>query len=125
MRMQAKTNKGYFVNFCLHILGIALCILPPALCTVSYFPLWEKSNEKTICGGVLLLLILCFFPLYKDIKRRLSSVSSYTMWLIIFIIFLLLSRIADEITVISFFGFVGNLLGAICFRLKKRREKNE
>jgi nicotinamide riboside transporter PnuC len=43
------------------------------------------------------------------------------MWFIIFITFMLLSRIADEVTVISFIGFVGNLIGAACFKLARAR----
>ena len=39
------------------------------------------------------------------------------MWFCAFVIFLILSRIADEVTVISFVGFVTNLIGAIFFRL--------
>jgi hypothetical protein len=40
-------------------------------------------------------------------------------------LFLSLSAIAKEMTVISFFGFVGNLLGAVCFRvIKMRRSGN-
>ena len=46
------------------------------------------------------------------------------MWLVSFLIFFCLSRIADEMTVISFVGFVGNLIGALFFHLG-RRERSE
>ncbi len=122
--MKAKTLKGRFANRCLHFLGILLCIAPPIACTLCYFPIWKTSGEKTVAGGVLLLLIICLIPLFKDIKRRLSSAASYILWLILYIIFFFLSKIADEMTVISFFGFIGNLLGAVCFRLSKRGAVN-
>ncbi len=122
--MEKNSKKPSFANYCLHILGILLCILPPMICTLCYFPLWKNSSEKTVCGGAILLLILCALPLYKDMKRRLSSAASYVLWLIMFLLFLFLSRVADEMTVISFFGFAGNLLGAICFWLNKRGDKN-
>ena len=35
-----------------------------------------------------------------------------------------LSRIADQMTVISLVGFIGNLIGAIIFRIAKRYNQN-
>lgn len=111
-----------YVNFALHILGFSLCILPPSVCTLLYFPIWnEISTARTLAGGCALLLAMSFYPLVKYARRVLSSVSSYVMWLVIFLLFLSLSAIAEEMTVISFFGFVGNLLGAVCFRIIKLR----
>ena len=49
--------------------------------------------------------------------RILKSPAVYTLWLIAFIAFSSLSRIADEMTVISFFGFISNAAGAVLFRL--------
>ncbi len=109
-----KTN--ILVSFGLHILGFALCIMPPAVCTLLYFPFWKMVGyEYCIAGGTALLLALCAIPLYKMIKRGLSNFSSYLMWLVLFLLFFALSRIAEQMIVISFVGFIGNLLGAICF----------
>ena len=69
----------------------------------------------------MILLLICAYPLFKLIKRALSSPASITVWLIIFLAFLLLSKIADEMTVISFFGVLGNLLGTLCFAICKKR----
>ena len=116
---QRKTNP--FAYFCLHIIGFLLCIVPPAICTLSYFPLWkEVGYQNCIAGGVALLLVLSVIPLYKLLRRSLMSFSSYLMWLVLFLIFFGLSKIADQMTVISLVGFIGNLLGAICFFVAKR-----
>ena len=124
MSKSRKTN--IFVNLALHILGFALCILPPAVCTVMYFPLWKAVGyEYCIAGGAALLLVIAMIPLYKFIKKHLASYSSYLIWLVLFLLFLALSRIAEQMTVISFVGFVGNLLGAICFRLAGRKGGKE
>ena len=105
-------------------MGLLFCILPPAAATLSYFPLWQSdSPEKTIAGGTALLLILSVYPLYKWIRRRFSSVSAYIMWLILFLLFFALSKIADEMTVICFVGFISNLIGAIILRFAKRGAK--
>ena len=45
--------------------------------------------------------------------------------LAIFLIFLLASRIATEMLTISFIGFVGNVIGAVLFRLARRYGRNE
>ena len=118
--MKSKPRSNIFVSCALHIAGFALCILPPAVCTLSYFPLWKASGfESCIAGGTALLLVLCAIPLWKLFKKGLESYSSYLIWLILFLLFLALSRIATQMTVISFVGFIGNLLGAICFRIGK------
>jgi hypothetical protein len=117
-------NKSVFARFCLHILGISLCTLPPAVCTLLYFPIWKYNSEKALAGGVVILLIISAYPLFKLMKKRLASPASYTVWLIIFLAFATLSRIADEMTFISFWGLLGNLLGSVCFMFTKGR-RNE
>lgn len=119
MSQARKTNV--FVSFGLHILGFCFCIIPPTACTLMYFPLWKTIGyEYCIAGGVALLLVLCMIPLYKFLREKFESYSSYFIWLVIFLLFLALSKIADQMTVISFAGFVGNLLGGICFHLARR-----
>ena len=118
-----KTN--IFVSLGLHLLGFCLCIAPPAVCTLYYFPLWrEMGYQSCIAGGTALLLALCIIPIYKLIKRGLEGFSSYMMWLLLFLIFFGMSRIAEQMTVISFVGFIGNLLGYICFYIAKRIRRN-
>lgn len=114
-----KTN--IFVNLGLHFLGFCLCILPPAVCTLYYFPLWrEMGYQSCIAGGTALLLALSIIPLYKLIKRGFEGFSSYMMWLLLFLLFFGMSRIAEQMTVISFVGFIGNLLGSVCFYIAKK-----
>lgn len=115
------SRSNIFVSFGLHIAGFALCIVPPVICTLSYFPLWQSVGyESCIAGGTALLLAICAIPLYKLLKRGLATYSSYLIWLILFLLFLALSKIATQMTVISLVGFIGNLLGAVCFHLAKR-----
>ena len=42
---------------------------------------------------------------------------------IVFVVFFLVSRIADEMVVISFVGFIGNLVGAMLLKLGERCRK--
>ena len=100
------------------ILGIALSTVPVFVSVISYFPLWrEAGGGRLISGGALLLVILAWVPLFRFVKRLIASPSAYMMWLVIFLTFFMLSKIAEQMTVISFVGFVGNALGAVSFKL--------
>ena len=107
----------------LYTVGLFFCIIPPLLAVLSYFPVWrERGAAAVISGFSLILIALCFIPFFKTVKRIFSSMAAYTVWLVIFIAFLILSKIADEMVVISFFGFTGNLLGALLFKLTDKLE---
>lgn len=105
----------------LRALGMALCVVPVTVAILSYFPLWLGEGTKLVSGLVLLLLALAHAPLLRYLKRVLSGPSSLLMWLVLFVSFFALARIADEMTVISFTGLVSNGAGALCFRLAGRR----
>lgn len=113
-----KANKGKFVKIILHIVGFLLCIVPATLCTMCYFPVWREAGAAScLAGGGALILVICALPLFKLLRRVLASPSAYMMWLIAFLLFFALSRIATEMTVISFVGFVSNLIGAILMKV--------
>ncbi len=116
-----RYTKSYIL---LNLVGIILSVGPALFATLAYFPLWRtRGPAEVISGGVLVLILLSSIPLFRIIMSRLKSPSAPIMWLIIFLFFLCMSKIADELTVISFFGFVGNLAGAVFFRLAKSRNK--
>ena len=73
-----------------------------------------------LSGLTLMLLLLGAEPLLRIIRAKLKSPSAPLIWLAVFILFFLFSRIADEITVIAFFGLIGNALGAMLFKLSDR-----
>lgn len=101
----------------LFILGLMLCTVPVTVTILLYFPLWiNEGSGAVISGFTLLLLPAALLPMWRSIKRLLRSPSAYTMWLIAFVIFFMLSKIANEMTVICFVGFVGNLIGAMLFK---------
>ena len=110
-----------------YALGLIFCIVPPTVAILSFFPFWIGVGEAKVASGfVLLLCVIAHAPLLKAIKRLLKSEASYLMWLVIFLLFLLLDAIAFEMTVISFTGFIGNLIGAVFFKLSERYgERNE
>lgn len=81
--------------------------------------------EYALSGFTLLLLMLSALPLYKSVKRFFESPSAWTVWLLLFLLFLMLSKIANQMAVISLTGLVGNLIGAFLFKLARADENEE
>ena len=69
---------------------------------------------------ILLLILLALIPLFNVIKSALRTPSAKALWFIMFVIFFFLSKIAYEMTVISFIGFITNLIGSIFFKAAER-----
>lgn len=102
-------------------LGLAVCILPVSAAIFTYFPLWASRRDNSVLSGVaLVLFFMALVPLYKYVGKALKSPSAHTLWFIVFAAFFLLSKIADEMTVISFVGFISNLAGSFIFKLADR-----
>jgi chromate transport protein ChrA len=113
-----SANKQTVKSIFLRVIGLVLCVIPVTVSILCYFPAWRAAGgEVLLSGATLLLLCMAAVPLYKLISAKLRSPAAYTLWLIAFILFFLLSNIAEEMVVISFTGFIGNLLGAIAFKL--------
>jgi hypothetical protein len=102
-------------------LGLFFSVIPVGVAIFSYFPLWIRREDASILSGIsLLLLAAAIVPCYRYVKSALRSASAPMMWFLFFMIFLLLSKIADEITVISFVGFISNLIGSVFFKLGRK-----
>lgn len=119
--MRLQDSKRKYANIYLHILGYLLCIVPPLVCTLTYFPIWESASGFKLNALCVIFVILAVFPLIRLIRRLLKSDATYILWFILFISFYALSRIADEMTVISFVGFTSNSLGSLLMRLGGKR----
>ncbi len=105
-------------NILLYLLGLAISVIPVSAAIISYFPIWaEVRNGSVISGISLVLLLIAAKPIYNHLKMSIRSPSAYMLWLSVFVLFFLLSRIADEMTVIAFVGFVSNALGAVLFKM--------
>ena len=117
--MKPRNNPAMRLLF--NSLGLAICIIPVLVTIFSYFPLWIAREDASILSGFSILLVgAALVPMYKHLGRILRSPSAPLMWFAVFIVFLLLSKIANEMTVISFVGFTTNLIGSLFFKLAKR-----
>ena len=103
-------------------LGYIFSVGTPLAATLSCFPIWKaRGGEAVLAGGTLLLIALCALPFWRAIKAYLKSPAVWMLWLFGFLFFSLISGIVTEMQMICLFGFIGNLLGAICFLLARRR----
>lgn len=108
----------------LNALALAVSILPPLIAVISYFPIWTSRGSGAVLSGfAALLAVLTAMPLFKLLSRLLSSPSAWMMWFITFLIFFALSRIVDEMVVISLVGTLSNIVGAVLFRAARTGEK--
>ena len=105
----------------IRIAALAVSVLPPLVAVLSCFPLWcERGGAAVLSGFTVMLLIMAAAPILRLMKRVLASPSAWVMWLCCFVIFTALSRIADEMVMISFVGMLSNVVGALLFRLAER-----
>ena len=108
-------------RYSLMLLALAVSTLPVLICAAAYFPVWSTRTDGAALSGLgLMIALLAAVPLYRFIKRHVSSLSAPVLWFIIFIAFFALEKIAHEMTVISFVGFISNLVGSVLFRLADR-----
>ena len=110
----------------LYLLGLAISVLPALIATILYFPVWQsRGTYAQISGIALCLMLIAIVPLLRHIKRRLSSPSVPLIWFVIFILFFSLSKICEQVTVISFVGFISNLIAIPIFKMSLRKDMTQ
>ena len=103
-------------------LGCLLSVLPPALATLSYFPLWIKAGaSQTVSGLCAFILVICSVPFVRIVMRHLRTPSLPIFWAVSYLLLKCLSSVIVELCVIAFVGACSNALGAVFFHLAKKR----
>ena len=116
--------KREIFRLALKVTALISATVPVIIATLSYFPLWREKGGLTVLSGfTLLLLLLAIVPLIKLLTRLLNSPTATTMWLVLFLTFFVLSKIADEMVVISFVGYLGNLAASFLWRFSGRLKR--
>ena len=107
----------------LRLIALAVSVVPPLIATLSYFPLWHTLGSGAVVSGLaILLLTLGAVPAIRYIKRFFHTPTTHLMWLLIFLAFFLLEKIAAQMKVISLIGFICNMVGAVIFRIARHFE---
>lgn len=114
-------RKHNIISASLFILGLGFSAIPPAAATLYYFPIWQRSGGLYLISGMtLLLLLFSALPIMKFMRKWLKSPSVILIWAVVYLLFFSLSRIGEQVTVIAFYGLVGNIVGAFLFKLSKK-----
>ena len=107
-------------------LGALLCIAPPAVATLCYFPVWvEKSSSATVSGLSLILILISIIPLFRIIKEHIASPSITLIWVIVCVFCIAFKSIIDQILVISFVGALSSIAGTIVFKARDKVKDKE
>ncbi len=115
-----------FKALSLRIIGLAVCIVPPIITTLDYFPLWFSQTETTLSVLSAMLIALCCIPFYKQIISYFKGTpASWVVWLVIYIIVAVFNKLADGVETVAFMGVLSNLAGGFIFRLEKRIKARE
>ena len=124
--MQKNNGQPHKIKRLWLFLGYIFSVGTPLAATLSCFPIWRaRGGRAVLAGGTLLLIVLCVLPFWRALKAQLKSPSVWMLWLFGLLFFALVSCIVTEMQMICLFGFIGNLIGAICFLLARRRgDKN-
>ena len=107
------------------ILGILFCVLPPAISTLSFFPIWMADSKTAVSALTVILLALSALPLFRILKAHLRSPSAWMIWLVLWGFLFAFRPIAPAIETIALISFPTSLLGAVCFRVSGRFEHRE
>ncbi len=113
------------MKLALRTVGLALCVIPPAVATIEYFPLWLGEGETRLSALALLLLLLAAVPLFRVLKKHFRSPSAFLVWFLIWVALSVLRPIAAAIETIALISFPTSALGSLFFRLAGRQEKNK
>ena len=109
-----KTKRAQLI---LRLFALILSTVPVAACVLLYFPLWKDMGGGALLSGfTLLLLLISAVPLFNYVRTTLKTPAAHTMWFISFLLFFSLSRIADQMCVISLVGFISNLIASFLFK---------
>ena len=106
----------------LKLLSFCLCVLAPAGATLYYFPILYREHkfEIVLPTVAVLCLCVCMIPLFKWISKKIKSPAVWMVWLIMFFMLYGLEKIISQMVIISGIGAVGNIIGAILWKIASR-----
>lgn len=125
------TNRTkYFVLFAV---GIAFCVIPPAMAVYAYFPLWKSASPAVMASGVMvsvasILLMACVAipPLAKWLKLLVKKTpSAWVGFLIVTVILYAISLVIRQLYIIFAVATLGNLCGQVFFFSANRYKKGD
>jgi phosphatidylserine synthase len=112
-----NTTKGKIIKGC----AVGLDVAAPLAATFTQFPLWvEKSSEATMSGLFLIFAFLSALPFIKQIKAYFKSPSVWVVWVILWVLFIVLQNIINEMIIVCFVGVLSNIVGMCIYKIGKK-----
>ena len=111
--------------FALHVLGLIVCIAPPIITTLEYFPLWFQRSETAISAVSAMLVLLCCIPFMKQIKAYFKSPAVWVVWTVLLVFLVLLRNIIDEMIIVCMAGAPANIIGMFIYKIGKSIEDKD
>ena len=110
-------------NF-LRFLSLVLCTIPPVAVTLHYFPIWYRENQFEVVIPTVAILCFCFcaIPLLRWLRGKIKTPAAWMVWTLMFVVLFLLEKVIDEVIIISGVGAVGNVLGALLWKISSKGE---
>lgn len=118
-------------HYIFYALGMIFCIVPGVITILQLFPLWKEESFATLASGAtvsgltVFLLVLSSTPMLKAIKSKFKTPSKWVMWLMGAVLCFAISRVIDDIALVCFISFLGNLIGSALFHISKKYEESE
>ena len=98
--------------------AVTLDVAAPLTATITHFPVWvERSSEATVSGMFLLLTLISVIPFLKQIREYFKSPDAWVIWCVLFVFFLILQNIVQEMLIVTFVGLIANLIGKGVYKI--------
>ena len=112
--------------FALRVFGLIVCVAPPVIATLEYFPLWFSQTETAVSALSAMMITLCCIPFFKQIRAYFKGTpAAWVIWLVIYVLVAVFNKLADGIETVAFIGVIANLTGGAIFRIEKHIKAKE
>ena len=111
----------------LKALSIFLCTVPPAAVTIYYFPIWYEVGRVRALAPAISILCFCVsaVPLIRWLSQKIKTPAAWMIWSVMAAVLIVLMQVIEQMVVISVVGAIGNIIGAILWKIANRGEKKE
>lgn len=109
-------NKRKIIAKVIYVVGMICAVLPPLIAFLDNFPLLTEENYgQAVSWFAVAMIAICCIPFWRKIKEYFKSPDTMVLWLIVFVIFSATKNLINGMIIVSFCGFVGNLVAKALF----------
>ena len=99
-------------------MAIVVDVAGPLVATLLQVPVWvQQSSKATMSGLFLLFAFFSILPFVKQVKMWLRSPAVWGIWIGLFVLFVILRNIIDQMVIVCFVGMISNIIGAGIYKV--------